>query len=262
MDIAVTREIPRSLERCELTHLAREPIDYERAVAQHEAYCAALAGAGVTVIRLPADEAHPDCCFVEDTAVVVDEVAIITSPGAASRRGETAAVARALARYRPLRVMALPATLDGGDVLRVGSVLFVGRTARTSDAGIAALTAAVAPWGYRVVPVAVDGCLHLKSAVTALDDQTLLVNPQYLERAAFSGLRALEVAPEEPGAANVLRVRDTLLVHSGFPRTRERLLKAGYAVTPVDISEFLKAEAALTCKCLLLRATPVHAAQP
>src|SRR5689334_152385 len=118
MDLAITRDLPRSLSRCELTHLAREPIDHRRAVAQHEAYCAALAAAGLTVIRLPADENHPDCCFVEDTAVVLDELAVIAAPGAASRRGETAAVALALSRYRPLARIELPATLEGGDVLQ------------------------------------------------------------------------------------------------------------------------------------------------
>ena len=253
MDIAITREIPRSLERCELTHLTREPIDYARAVAQHQVYCDALAAAGLTVIRLPADEAHPDCCFVEDTAVVLDEVAVIASPGAAARRGETAAIARALSRYRSLVHLALPATLEGGDVLQLGRTILVGRSARTNDAGIAALAAAVAPWGYQIVPIPVAGCLHLKSAVTALDDQTLLINPLHFDRVAVTGFRILEVAPEEPGAANVLRVGNTLFAHPGFPRTLERLTQAGYAVTPIDIAEFLKAEAALTCKSLLFK---------
>src|SRR5689334_19831879 len=99
MDIAITCEIPHSLERCELTHLGRVPIDHGRAVAQHQAYCAALLALGLTVIRLPADEAYPDCCFVEDTAVVLDEVAVIASPGAKARRGETAAMAQTLSRY-------------------------------------------------------------------------------------------------------------------------------------------------------------------
>ena len=130
----------------------------------------------------------------------------------------------------------------------------MGRSARTNDAGIAALQHAAAPWGYEVVPIAVQGCLHLKSAVTALDDRTLLVSPAWLPRAALAGFEIIEVAIEEPGAANVLRVRDGILAHPGFPRTLERIAQAGYRVTPVDISEFLKAEAALTCKSLLFRA--------
>lgn len=254
MDVAITRELPSTLAQCELTHLAREPIDYARATAQHQAYCDALAALGLTVLRLPADPAYPDCCFVEDTAVVLDEVAVITCPGAASRRGETAVIASTLARYRPLFHLTLPATLEGGDVLHVGQRLFVGRTTRTNEAGISALAAAVAPWGYQVVPVAVSGCLHLKSAVTAVDAQTLLGNPALFDRSAMADLRLLTVADDEPGAANVLAVRGALLCHSGFPRTAERLAAAGYAVRPIDISEFLKAEAALTCKSLLLRA--------
>lgn len=226
-------------------------------MAQHDAYCAALGALGLTVIRLPADDAYPDCCFVEDAAVVLDEVAVLTSPGVASRRGELPPIAQALSRYRSLERIELPATLEGGDVLVLGRLIFVGRSARTNDVGIAALATAVAPWEYQVIPIPITACLHLKSAVTALDEQTLLANPAWLDRKAlqsFRDFRILEVAPEEPGAANVLRVRDALFAHPGFPRTLQRLERAGYAVTPIDISEFLKAEAALTCKSLLFRA--------
>lgn len=258
MDIAITRDVPRSIARCELTHIAREPIDLARALAQHEAYNHTLAALGLQVIRLPADEEYPDCCFVEDAAVVLDEVAVITSLGAPSRRGETPVLAAALERYRPLVRIELPATVEGGDVLRIGRTLFCGRTPRSNDAGIAALAGAVAPFGYRVVPVPVTGCLHLKSAVTALsadgEEETLLVNPAWVDPAALGRFRFFEVEPTEPGAANVLRVRGTVLVHPGFPRTLERINRAGYEVTPIDISEFLKAEAALTCKSLLFRA--------
>jgi dimethylargininase len=258
MDIAITRDVPRSITRCELTHIAREPIHFDRALAQHEAYCHELAALGLQVIRRPADDAHPDCCFVEDTAVVLDEVAVITALGAPSRRGETPAVASVLRRYRPLLHIELPATVEGGDVLRLGKTLFCGRTSRSNDAGIAALAAAVSPFGYRVIPVPVTGCLHLKSAVTALsadgEEETLLINPAWVEPSALGRFRFLEVAPTEPEAANVLRVRGTVLLHPGFPRTLERVARAGYTIAPSDISEFLKAEAALTCKSLLLRA--------
>ena len=138
--------------------------------------------------------------------------------------------------------------------MQLGRTILIGRSSRTNDAGIAAVAAAVAPWDYRVLAVPIVGCLHLKSAVTALDDQTLLMNPALFERAVVTGFRTLEVAPEEPGAANVLRARNHLVAHSGFPRTLERLARAGYAVTPIDISEFLKAEAALTCMSLLFKA--------
>ncbi len=253
MDIALTRDIPRSLARCELTHLVREPIDHDRAVAQHETYCQVLSQLGLSLVRLPADEAYPDSPFVEDTAVVLDEVAVLASPGVASRRGEVGAVARALSRYRPLLRIEPPATLEGGDVLLVGRTLLVGQSARTNVAGIAGLARAVGYFGYELRPIPIRACLHLKSAVTALDEHTLLYSPAWIDAGALAPFSLLAVDAEEPGAANVLAVRGSVLAHPGYPRTLQRLSDAGYAVTPVDISEFLKAEAALTCKSLLLR---------
>jgi dimethylargininase len=160
-------------------------------------------------------------------------------------------VQAALARYRPIETTPPPATLEGGDVLRVGRTLFVGRSSRTNAAGLARLVEVAEPLGYRVVPVAVTGCLHLKSAVTALDDERLLVNRAWLDPTALTGFELVDVAAEEPGAANVLRVAGTLVAHSGFARTIERVASLGYAVRTLDVSEFLKAEAALTCKSLL-----------
>jgi dimethylargininase len=252
--IALMRGVPHTLASCELTFREREPIDLGRALAQHAAYAELLRGLGLEVVELPADPAYPDCCFVEDVAVVLDEVALVTRPGAASRRGEIAPVASALARYRPTLATPEPATLEGGDVLRVGRRLFVGRSSRTNAAGIERLTSVAEPHGYRVIPVPVTGCLHLKTAVTALDDERLLVNPSWLDAAPLRGLELVDVDPSEPGAANVLRVGGHVVVHAGFPRTFERIAALGYAVLPLDVSEFLKAEAALTCKSLLFAA--------
>jgi dimethylargininase len=251
--IAVMRGVPPTLADCELTFQAREPIDVDRAVAQHAAYAGLLRSLGLEVVELPADPGLPDCCFVEDVAVVLDEVALLTLPGAASRRGEIAAVEAVLDRFRPLERTPLPATLKGGDVLRVGRTLFVGRSARTNEAGIARLAAVAEPLGYRVRPVSVTGCLHLKSAVTALDDERLLANPAWIDMAPLAGLGVVPVAPGEPGAANILRVGGLVIAHPGFPRTFDRIADLGYAVRPLDVSEFIKAEAALTCKSLLLR---------
>ena len=252
--IAVMRGVPPTLADCELTFVEREPIDLDRAVAQHAAYAALLRSFGLEVLELPADPALPDCCFVEDVAVVLDEVALLTMPGVASRRGEIPAVEAALARFRPIEHTGLPATLEGGDVLRVGRRLFVGRSERTNEAGIARLAAVAEPLGYRVVPVTVTGCLHLKSAVTALDDERLLANPAWLDPSPLAGLGVVAVDPDEPGAANVLRVGGAVVAHPGFPRTIDRLADLGYAVRTLDVSEFVKAEAALTCKSLLFRA--------
>lgn len=243
------------MARCELTFAERLPIDHVRALAQHRDYCAALEARGLEVLRLPADEDFPDCCFVEDAAIVLDELAVLARPGAASRRGELAAVEAALAPYRRIQRIEAPATLDGGDVLQVARRLYVGVGTRTSADGAAALARIAEPLGYEVVPVRVTGCLHLKSAVTALDDETLLANPALLDPAPLRPHRILDVAPEEPAAANVLRLDGAIWAHPGFPRTLERLERAGYSVSPVDVSEFLKAEAALTCKSLLFRKT-------
>ena len=253
MDIALTRGVSPSIDRCELTHIGREPIDLPRALAQHEDYCDRLEAMGLEVLRLPADPDCPDCCFVEDTAVVLDEVAVLTPLGTPARRAEVPAIASALAHYRALAHIELPATLEGGDVLRVGRRIFVGLSTRTNAAGSDALRSIVAPFGYEVVPASVTGCLHLKSAVTALDDESVLANPAWFEAAALAPLRVVSIAAEEPGAANVLGVRGQIWAHAGFPRTIEHLEGLGYRVTPVDISEFLKAEAALTCKSLLFR---------
>jgi dimethylargininase len=254
--IALMRGVPPTLDRCELTYRVWEPFDLDRAVAQHAAYAHLLRSVGLEVLELPPDPSFPDCCFVEDVAVVLDEVALLAMPAPPSRRGEVAAVEEALARFRPLKRTPLPATLEGGDVLRVGRRLFVGRSPRTNEAGIAYLTAVAEPLGYRVLPVTVTGCLHLKSAVTALDDERLLANPAWIDTEPFAGLGIVRVALEEPDAANVLRVGGLVVAHPGFPRTLDRLSELGYAVRPLDISEFLKAEAALTCKSLLFKPLP------
>ena len=250
---ALTREVSPALADCELTFLDREPIDVGRAAAQHDAYCAALASLGLEVLRLPGDPTLPDCCFVEDTAVVVDEVAVLCAPGAASRRGEVTAVAGALAREREIARIEPPARIDGGDVLVVGRRVFVGQSGRTDAAGARGLADALAPFGYEVIPVAAHGCLHLKSAATALDAETLLVNAAWIDLAPLRGYDLVHVDPAEPWAANVLSAGGRVLAHEGFPRTRERLEARGYALLTVDVSEFLKAEAGVTCKSILYR---------
>lgn len=252
MFLAITRAISPRLADCELTHLARSPIDLSRAEAQHRAYEAALRALGCEVRRVDASPEHPDSVFIEDTAVVCDEVAVITRPGAASRRAETEAVARSLAPLRALRKIVAPATLDGGDVLTLGKRVFVGRTSRTNDAGIAQLGAALAPFGYAVQAVPVTGCLHLKSAATALDDRTLLLNPTWVDATVFGAARVVEVDSTEPTGANVLRVGSRLLYGAEYPRTLARLRALGYDVTTVDASELAKAEGAVTCGSLVL----------
>lgn len=253
MPIALTRAPTAAIRRCELTHLAREAIDVDQARRQHRLYEEALEFLGCRVERLPELPEQPDAVFVEDTAVVLPELAVITRPGAVSRRPETQTMATALAPYRTLEHLRAPATLDGGDVLCMGATLYVGLTARTNEAGVEQLRAAVAPHGYRVCPVEVEGCLHLKSAVAAIADETVLLNPRWVDESVLEGLRVIEIHPEEPAAISVLRVGDSLLMVTGCPRTRATLEGAGCIVREIDFSELAKAEAGLTCCSILLQ---------
>jgi dimethylargininase len=252
MPIAITRQVSPSISRCELTHIGREPIDPVRAARQHERYEQCLAALGCRVVRLPPEPDLPDAVFVEDTAVVVDERAVVTRPGAPSRRPETASVARLVARYRPTTAIEAPGTLDGGDVLRVDRRLWVGLTARSNPAGIDQLRTLLAPHGYSVDAVAVAGCLHLKSAVTQVGPEALLFNPSWVDPAVFTGLRCIPVDATEPHAANALLVGSGVIYPAAFPRTAERLEQAGIRLTPVDVSELAKAEGAVTCCSLIL----------
>jgi dimethylargininase len=255
--LALTRAVSPRIVECELTHLARTPIDFDRAVAQHAAYERALTQLGCRIERVDAAPEHPDSVFIEDTAVVVDDVAVITRPGAESRRREVDAVERALEKHRPLVRIVAPGTLDGGDVIVAGRRVFVGLTSRTNEEGVAQLRAALAPFGYRADAVTVTGCLHLKTAATALDDDTILINPDWADPAAFEPLRTVRVDPAEPMAANVVRVGDALLYADSYPRTQSLLAAAGFRPLVVDASELAKAEGAVTCCSLVLRADVV-----
>jgi dimethylargininase len=251
--IALTREISPALQECELTHLAREPIDVERARSQHQAYEAALAELGCAVHRLPAGAEMPDAVFIEDTAVVLDEVAVITRPGAPSRRAETAAVADALTAHRRLVRLDAPARLDGGDVLVVDRSVFVGLSERTNMTGFRQLRDALARHGYTVKTVPVTGCLHLKSAVTSLGGGRLLINRAWVPAEAFAGWELIDVDPEEPYAANALRIGDRVIYPADFPRTRALLEARGIDIVPVPADELARAEGAVTCCSLVFR---------
>jgi len=250
MLLALTRSVPPSIVDCELTHLAREPIHVARATKQHRAYEKSLASLGYKIRHLPDEPDLPDSVFVEDTAVIVDELAVITRPGASSRRAETFSVAQRLSAYRKLAFIDVPGTLDGGDVLRIGKHLFVGRSERTNDAGIAQLRAHLAPHGYSVDAMSMRDCLHLKTAVTAVSDSIILVNPAWID---FPGFDHIDVDPAEPFAANALLTPNGVLMPSAFPRTIARVQKHGIKVKTVDASELAKAEGGVTCCSLLLR---------
>jgi dimethylargininase len=248
---AITRSVGPAMNGCELAYLPRIEIDMPKAAEQHRRYEACLRELGISVISLAAEPEMPDAIFVEDPAVVVREVAVMTRMGAASRRKESESLAAALSPFRPIRWMREPATLEGGDVLRVGRTLFVGLSPRTNRAGIAQLAAELEPLGYAIRPVEVHGCLHLKSACTSLGDRTMLANRAWCDAEALDGFQILDVPADEPWGANVLTIGDTALVPACFPGTARMVERLGWNVRTLDISELMKAEAALTCSSII-----------
>jgi dimethylargininase len=251
---AITRAVSPTIDQCELEYLERRPIDLAAAARQHRAYEQCLAELGARVISLPAEPDLPDSVFVEDPALVLDEVAVIARMGAESRREEARTLAEALAPFRRLLHLTAPATLEGGDVMRIGRTLFVGQSARTNRAAIEQLRKLLAPFGYTVAPVAVHGCLHLKSACTYLGNDTILAHRVWIDMAPLREFRIVDVAPEEPWAGNTLTVAETVLIPSAFPATTAILEGLGLRVRALDISELMKAEAALTCSSLIFEA--------
>jgi dimethylargininase len=245
--IAITRDVSPSIARAELTHLERVPIDYERAREQHEEYRALLAALGCEVISLPADPAFPDCVFVEDTAIVLEDLAVITRPGAESRRGEVDVVAAALAPYRRLVRIEAPATIDGGDVLVLDDTIYVGISGRTNEAALAQLRTLT---GREVIGVDVHGALHLKTAVTRVSRDALLVNREWLDVAPFAKWTLIDAA--EPFGANAVLLGSTVVYPIAFAQTRARLEAHGLDVRGVHADELAKAEGGVTCCSLLV----------
>ena len=250
---AITRAVSPAIVHCEISFIDRKPIDLAKAQEQHHAYEQLLEKLGARVLSLPAEPALPDSMFVEDPAIVLDELAVILPLGTESRRPEGASLAKALAPFRKLEYITLPGTLEGGDVLRIARKLFVGLTKRTNAEGIRQLAAVLAPHKYEVVAVPVTGCLHLKSAVTHIGGNALLANRVWFDTAPFAGYDWIDVDPAEPHAANALAFGGTIIFPASFPRTRARLEARGFQVTPLDISELQKAESGLTCSSLIFQ---------
>lgn len=249
--IALTRPPSASLAQCELTHLERTPIDVERARVQHDAYEHCLAGLGCTLLRLPEEVDLPDAVFVEDTAVVLDELAVLTRPGACSRRPELHAVAEALRPHRPLVTVEAPGTLDGGDVLVAGRRVFVGLTDRTDEAGTEQLRRFLAPLGYDVTALPVSGCLHLKTAVCTVAHGVVLINPAWVDPGAFAAFEQVQVHPDEPYAANALALGTAVVYPAAHERTAARLAARGLDLRLVPADELAKAEGGVTCCSLI-----------
>ena len=247
MKIAITRPVSPRMNACELTHLARQPINIAKAEKQHEEYEDALRALGCEIVRAPELEFYPDSVFVEDCAVVLNELAIITRPGAESRRDESHSVAETLEPYRSLYYIEEPGLLDGGDVLRMGKQIWVGLSGRSNMAAIQQMRAIVQPHGYMVESVGLSGCLHLKSAVTQVAPDILLLNPDWVNLDIFEDFDFIETHPDEPGAANALLTGETVIFPADFPHTALRLAEAGIELFLVDNSEVIKAEGGVTC---------------
>jgi len=254
MKIAITRQVSPAINHCELTHIEREPIDYQRAHDQHKQYEGVLRTLGVDVISLDAKSDLPDSVFVEDVALVLDECAIMLNPGATSRRPEVASVEKALAPYREIYRIQPPATVDGGDILRVGKTIYVGLSSRSTEGAIEQMKAILEPRGYQVRGVRVMGCLHLKSAVTQVSEDTLLINPAWVSKEDFPDMQFIEVDPSEPYAANAVLVDGTIIYPSSFPKSQAKLQANGIRMVIVDADELAKAEGAVTCCSLIFSA--------
>lgn len=254
--IAITRLVSQSINNCALSFHTREPIDVVKAITQHKAYEECLTDLGVEVISLPAEPDLPDAVFVEDPAVIVDEVAIITNMGALSRRAEAQSIAAALSRYRPIKKMTEPATLEGGDVMRIGRSVFVGLSKRTNKDGFDQLRKILSEYDYQVKGIEVARCLHLKSACSYVGNNSILIDRSLVDPERFEGFDLIDVADYEPNAANALVVKGVVIMAASFPKTRGLLEQRGFSVRTVDLSELQKAESGVTCSSLIFNSLP------
>lgn len=252
MTIAITRKISPRFNECEITHIDRSPIDVAIAQAQHHEYVQALASLGCTVVELPAETDLPDSVFVEDTAFILPEVAVITRPGADSRKPETESIVRALSPHIPLVHVIEPATVDGGDVLVLGKNIYIGISTRSNAAAVSQIQELLNEYGYTVTAVEMHDCLHLKTALTKIDEKTLLINPKWVDNSHFKDFEWIEIDPSEPFAANCLPIPGAIIYPTTFPKTQKKLEQKGYKVITVNVAELAKAEGAVTCCSLII----------
>jgi len=252
---AITREINADISSCELTFLPRVDIDVDLALQQHQQYQSVLSSLGCDVVVVPTEPGLADSVFVEDTALVLDEVAVLLRPGAASRLPEIAGIEDILQQHRTLKSIQPPGTLDGGDLLRLDRVIFAGLSTRSNQSGIEQLRNIVTEYGFSVVTIESTKCLHLKSAVSEVAPGTLLINPDWVSSAAFQEYELIDIDEEEVHAANALMVGRSVVYPRSFPRTTDKLIARGIDVISIDLSELQKAEGAVTC-CSLIYTAP------
>ena len=252
MTIAITRQVSPRICECEITHIERSSIDLQVARAQHREYVQTLKALACEVIELPAESDLPDSVFVEDTAFILPELAVITRPGADSRKPETESIVQALTPLIQYVQLQAPASLDGGDVLILGKQIFIGLSTRSNQSAVDQLNELLGEYGYTVTGIRMHDCLHLKSAVTCIDENTILINPNWVDTHHFENFKWIEVDPSEPFAANCLPIGDSIIFATAFPKTRTKLEEAGFKIEAVDVSELAKAEGAVTCCSLIV----------
>ena len=252
MRLAITRDVSPRFNECELTHIDRTPIDVQIAQSQHHGYVQALKELGYAVLELPAEPDLPDSVFVEDAAIILPDVALITNPGADSRKPETESIAQALRPYRELVFIESPGTVDGGDVLVLGKNIYVGLSTRSNQSAIDQMNAKLGKYGYHTQGVEMHDCLHLKTAVTKVDDKTLLINRKWVDVENFEGYELIDVDASEPFGANCLPVGDAIIFPVAFPKTSAKLAAHGYKIKSVIVDELAKAEGAVTCCSLII----------
>ena len=252
MTLAVTRDVSPRFNECELTHIDRLPIDVDIARAQHHGYVQALKELGCAVLELPAESDLPDSVFVEDTSIILPEVALLTRPGADSRKPEVDSISRALSPYRDLVRITAPATVDGGDVLVLDKQIYVGLSTRSNPMAIEQMNQLLGKYGYHVTGVEMHDCLHLKTAITRVDDRTLLINRRWVDIEWFEGYDLIDIDPSEPFAANCLPVQDAVIYPTAFPKTRRLLEEKGFRIIAIPVDELAKAEGAVTCCSLIM----------
>lgn len=250
---AITRTISPKMENCELTHLERESIDIQKAIQQHSEYEIILKKLGCNIISASAAPDLPDSVFVEDCAIVLDELAILTHPGAPSRRAEVKGIAEVLTPHRKLFYIESPGIIDGGDVLVIGKNIWVGLSNRSNSTAIEQLQKITSPYGYAVQGVEVTDCLHLKSAVTQIAENTVLLNPNWINVDVFKDFKIIETHPNEPNAANALLIGEVVLFPKAYPLTAQVLENNGIQIMLLDNSEVTKAEGALTCCSIIFK---------
>jgi dimethylargininase len=238
--------VPTTYDHC-IRSDTTATIDVKLAAEQHERYCAALAAAGVDVVRLEADDRYPDCCFVEDPALVIGDRVVILNMGESSRRGESEAIREELSSLRGVTVMGAPGTVEGGDVLRIGNKVYVGVGPRSDRVGFDTLRSLFGAEGFDVIPVELHNTLHLKSVCAYLGGDHVVWCPGHFDENLLADYQRIDVRAADAYSANCIALNGRVFVAEGFPETVARIERAGFDTIEVPVSEFRKGDGGVSC---------------